>query len=145
MKARNLTQSELATKLNVSDKTVSKWETAKGYPNISLLEPIANVIHSTGEFAASCHGVQLVPELAECSDENHKILVDRIEDEYYVQINHDMTKEHYISFIAALASDGSAIIGRKLRLYLQIGIVSRDSSARTEMFGRFLLVRLHLG
>ena len=27
-----LTQSELAEKLNVSDKTVSKWETAKGYP-----------------------------------------------------------------------------------------------------------------
>ena len=38
----NLTQSELATILNVSDKAVSKWETAKGYPDISLLEPIAN-------------------------------------------------------------------------------------------------------
>ena len=38
-----LTQSELATKLNVSDKAISKWETAKGYPDISLLEPIANV------------------------------------------------------------------------------------------------------
>ena len=38
----NLTQSELAMILNVSDKAVSKWETAKGYPDISLLEPIAN-------------------------------------------------------------------------------------------------------
>ena len=38
-----LTQSELAAKLNVSDKAISKWETAKGYPDISLLEPIANV------------------------------------------------------------------------------------------------------
>lgn len=37
-----LTQSELAAKLNVSDKAISKWETAKGYPDISLLEPIAN-------------------------------------------------------------------------------------------------------
>ena len=37
------TQAELAEKLNVSDKTVSKWETAKGYPDITLLEPIANV------------------------------------------------------------------------------------------------------
>lgn len=37
----NLTQSELAAILNVSDKTVSKWETAKGYPDISLLESIA--------------------------------------------------------------------------------------------------------
>ena len=39
----NLTQAELAEQLGVSDKTVSKWETAKGYPDISLLEPIAKV------------------------------------------------------------------------------------------------------
>lgn len=39
----HLTQAELAQKLNVSDKTVSKWETAKGYPDITLLEPIAEV------------------------------------------------------------------------------------------------------
>ena len=38
-----LTQAELAAKLNVSSKTISKWETAKGYPDISLLEPIAKV------------------------------------------------------------------------------------------------------
>lgn len=37
------TQAELAKKLNVSDKTISKWETAKGYPDISLIEPIASV------------------------------------------------------------------------------------------------------
>ena len=39
----HLTQAELAEKLNISDKTVSKWETAKGYPDISLLEPIAKI------------------------------------------------------------------------------------------------------
>ena len=39
----NLTQLDLANKLNVSDKTISKWETGKGYPDISLLEPIAKV------------------------------------------------------------------------------------------------------
>ena len=36
-----LTQAQLAEKLCVSDKTISKWETAKGYPDITLLEPIA--------------------------------------------------------------------------------------------------------
>ena len=143
----NLTQSELATILNVSDKAVSKWETAKGYPDISLLEPIANafgisitellsgnaitnmnvsanmlrskfyvcpvcgnVIHSMGEMTISCHGVQLLPETAELSDENHMILIERVEDEYYVQINHEMTKTHYISFVAALSLDGMQII-----------------------------------
>lgn len=38
---KNLTQSQLAERIGVSDKTVSKWETGKGYPDISLLEPIA--------------------------------------------------------------------------------------------------------
>ena len=37
----DFTQAELAKKLSVSDKTISKWETGKGYPDISLLEPIA--------------------------------------------------------------------------------------------------------
>ena len=69
-----------------------------------------NVVHSMGELSLSCHGVQLIPEIAELSDENHEILVERIEDEYYVQIDHEMTKNHYISFIAALSSDGLQII-----------------------------------
>ncbi len=38
-----LTQAELAERLFVSDKTVSKWENGKGYPDITLLEPIASV------------------------------------------------------------------------------------------------------
>lgn len=140
---QKLTQAELAEKLNVSDKTISKWETAKGYPDITLLESIAavfgismtelisgnaisnenrsanmlrskfyvcpvcgNVVHSTGELTISCHGIQLMPESMEVSDENHQIHIERIEDEYFVQIEHEMTKKHYISFIAALSSDG---------------------------------------
>lgn len=39
--ARELTQAQLAAQLFVSDKTVSKWETAKGLPDISLVEPLA--------------------------------------------------------------------------------------------------------
>ena len=38
---KQFTQAELAEQLSVSNKTISKWETAKGYPDISLLEPIA--------------------------------------------------------------------------------------------------------
>lgn len=137
-----LTQAELATKLNVSDKTISKWETAKGYPDISLLEPIAkifgisitelisgnavsnvnvsanvmrskfyvcpvcgNIIQSMGEAVIHCHGVLLMPCQAEETDENHKIFIERVEDEYYVRVEHDMKKEHYISFIAGLSTD----------------------------------------
>ena len=39
--ARNLTQAELADQIGVSSKTVSKWETAKGLPDITLLQPLA--------------------------------------------------------------------------------------------------------
>ena len=137
-----LTQAELADKLNVSSKAISKWETAKGYPDISLLEPIAkvfgvsitelisgnavqnvnvsanmlrskfyvcpvcgNIIHTMGEAVIHCHGVLLTPCQAEETDEDHKIFIERVEDEYYVRIEHDMTKQHYVSFIAALSSD----------------------------------------
>lgn len=146
----HLTQSELAGKLCVSDKTISKWETAKGYPDISLLEPIAkvfgisitelilgnevsnvnisanmmrskfyvcpvcgNIIHCMGEAVINCHGVLLTPWEAEETDEAHKIFIERVEDEYYVRIEHDMTKKHYISFVAALSSDHIQMI----RLY----------------------------
>ena len=64
-----------------------------------------NVIHTMGEVVIHCHGIQLTPCQAEITDENHMISVEKIEDEYYVQIKHEMTKSHYISFIAALSSD----------------------------------------
>lgn len=38
---RKLTQSQLAELIYVSDKTISKWETGKGLPDISLIEPLA--------------------------------------------------------------------------------------------------------
>ena len=137
-----LTQLQLAEKLGVSDKTISKWETAKGYPDITLLEPIAdafsvsvtelisgntvtnsnvsanmmrsrffvcpvcgNIIHGMGEAVIHCHGVQLQPEEAEETDEEHRVFVERVEDEDYVRIEHEMNKRHFISFIAAVSSD----------------------------------------
>jgi len=144
---KHLTQAELAEKLCVSDKAISKWETGKGYPDISLLEPLAkilgvsiaelisgnavhnvnlsanmlrshfyvcpvcgNVIHSMGEAVLHCHGILLSPCQAEETNENHMIFVERVEDEYYVHMEHDMTKEHYISFVAALSSDKMQMI-----------------------------------
>ena len=41
---RHLTQADLALKLDVSSKTVSKWETGKGLPDISLLQPLAQAL-----------------------------------------------------------------------------------------------------
>ena len=41
---KRLTQAELAEKIGVSSKTISKWETAKGLPDISLLQPLAQAL-----------------------------------------------------------------------------------------------------
>ncbi len=41
-KKKNLTQKDLAEKLYVSDKTVSKWERGLSMPNVVLLIPIAD-------------------------------------------------------------------------------------------------------
>ena len=64
-----------------------------------------NVIHSMGEAVIYCHGVLMTTAEPEETNENHRILIERTEDEYYVRINHTMTKNHYISFIAAQSSD----------------------------------------
>lgn len=42
--AKELTQAELATRIGVTDKAVSKWETGKGLPDVTLLEPLARAL-----------------------------------------------------------------------------------------------------
>jgi len=41
---KGLTQQQLAEKLAVSDKAISRWETGRGYPDISLIEPLAGAL-----------------------------------------------------------------------------------------------------
>ena len=139
---KNLTQAELAKQIGVSDKAISKWETSKGLPDISLLQPLAkalgvsvielmngeqitnkntaanllhspiyvcpvcgNVIHSTGNAVISCCGVTLPALEAEEIDSEHDLIIENIEDEQFITIEHPMTKQHYISFIVYVTSD----------------------------------------
>ncbi len=46
-KAKKYTQRELADKLNISDKTISKWERGNGFPEVSLLLPLCNELEIT--------------------------------------------------------------------------------------------------
>ncbi len=140
--SKQLTQAELAERLGVSNKSVSKWETAKGLPDISLIEPLAkelgvsvlelmsgktienkntsanilrsrfyvcpvcgNIIRTTGETVISCCGIVLPPLDAEEPDEMHRLTIENVEDEHFITIHHDMTKSHFISFVAHLTSD----------------------------------------
>ena len=43
-KENGLTQKQLADRIGVSNATISKWETAKGFPDISLIEPLAEAL-----------------------------------------------------------------------------------------------------
>lgn len=143
---KHITQLQLAEKLNVSDKAVSRWETGRGYPDVTLIEPLAralgvsvtelfagqdvvntnrafqmlrmkfyvcpicgNLIQSAGEAVVSCCGISLPALEAEDADREHACTAERIEDEYYVHLSHEMSREHHISFIAALRDDGAEI------------------------------------
>lgn len=46
-KEKNMTQSELANKLQISDKTVSKWENGRGMPDLSLIKPLCDILGIT--------------------------------------------------------------------------------------------------
>lgn len=144
---KKMTQEELAQKIFVTSKAVSKWETGKGFPDVGLLESLGkaldvsviellsgeditnlnkscnmakgkfyvcpvcgNVILTTGEAVISCCGITLPPLEAEDPDEGHSLNVETVEDEYYVTMKHPMTKEHYISFIAAVSDQGVQLV-----------------------------------
>ena len=77
-----------------------------------------NVIQATGEAVISCCGITLPPLEIEEAESNanaaretevtvpHQLHIETVEDEYYVSTDHPMTKEHYISFIAAVYDNG---------------------------------------
>ena len=139
---KGITQAQLADLIGISSKAVSKWETAKGLPDITLIEPLAkalsvsvmelisgdmvinknissnilrskfyvcpicnNIMRTVGDAVISCCGINLPPLEAEETDDHHQITIEKVENEHFVMVNHDMTKEHFISFIAFLTCD----------------------------------------
>ena len=182
---KKMTQEELAEKIFVSSKAVSKWETGQGFPDISLMEPLAkaldisviellsgedvrnrnrssnvsrakfyvcpvcgNVIQSIGEAVISCCGITLPPAIPEPADDAralpdpadearttpepaddaHSMNIEIVEDEYYVTLDHPMTKDHYISFIAALSDQGIQFV----KLYPEGNAEARFKRNRVE-------------
>ena len=172
---KKMTQEELAEKIFVSSKAVSNWETGQGFPDISLMEPLAkaldisviellsgedvknrnrssnvsrakfyvcpvcgNVIQSIGEAVISCCGITLPPAIPEpandaraipdSADDVHSMNIEIVEDEYYVTLDHPMTKDHYISFIAALSDQGIQFV----KLYPEGNAEARFKRNRVE-------------
>lgn len=141
-KEKGLTQKQLADAMNISDKTISKWERGLGCPDVSLLHELSNILNvniekillgdlnpnnsdggnmkkikfyvcptcgniitSTGEGEISCCGRKLNPLIAKPSDEQHHLNIETIENDYYITFSHDMSKSHYLNFIAYVGFD----------------------------------------
>ncbi len=137
---KSLTQEDLAGRIHVSAKAVSKWETGRGLPDISLLEPLAkalnvsvielmngapvrnrngagnmlrgrfylcpvcgNTVQAAGDAVVSCCGITLPPLEKEEDDGEHRIRAEISDGEWYVTVDHPMTKEHRIVFLAAVS------------------------------------------
>ncbi len=64
-----------------------------------------NVLYASGNAVISCCGVTLPPLEAENCDEEHKVTIEDVEDEHFITVHHEMTKGHFISFIARVTTD----------------------------------------
>ena len=67
-KAMGWTQKELAEKLHVTDKAVSKWERGLSYPDVTLLEPLATAFGMGVTELVSCKRGELSPAPAQWAD-----------------------------------------------------------------------------
>ena len=146
-KEKNMTQKQLADFMNISDKTISKWERGLGCPDVSLLPELSqllgvnieeillgkiefnqiiggnmkkitfyvcpqcnNLMTATGDANISCCGKKLEALVAEKATDSHRLTIEPVEDELYVSSFHEMTKEHYISFVAYVTGDRVFIV-----------------------------------
>ena len=141
-KTKGMTQKQVADKLGVLPKTVSKWETGRGFPDVSTISALADILgvsektilsgdlnanseeavnmkktkfyvcpdcgslmQGTGNSQVVCCGKTLEPLKSSVTDDAHKINISEIEDDYYIEFDHKMTKEHYISFVSYVRFD----------------------------------------
>lgn len=141
-KAKGMKQKQVADKLGILPKTVSKWETGPGFPDVSTVSALADILgvsektilsgdleqnlestnnmkrtkfyvcpccgcfmQGTGNGQVVCCGKQLESLKAVSADDEHTINISEIEDDYYIEFNHEMTKEHYISFVSYVRFD----------------------------------------
>ena len=148
-KDQGLTQRQLAAAMNISEQAVSKWERGLGFPDVSLLPELSevlgvspetvlsgemdandlvggnmkklkfyvcptcgNLITATVEAAVSCCGKKLRPMELQKAGAEEKLKVELIEQDYFITTDHEMTKDHYITFVALLTGD--SLMLRKL-------------------------------
>lgn len=69
-----------------------------------------NIVTSAHESNITCCGKVLTQLKAKPADEVHFLNVENVEDDYYITFPHEMTKEHYLTFLAYVCSDRVLLI-----------------------------------
>ena len=64
-----------------------------------------NILHAVGDAEIRCCGTALSALDAQEIDSAHALLIEYVENEHFVRVDHDMTKSHYISFLSYVTSD----------------------------------------
>ena len=68
-KELGLTQGELGQKLNVTDKAISRWERCVGFPDINLLEPLADALQISIQELMQCEQIKTEEKAVEMKSE----------------------------------------------------------------------------
>jgi len=105
--------SDLSAILGVDMKQMMEGEIISNKPDSGNIEKVrfyvcpscGNILVSTGSASIFCCGRQLEYLLPSDPSTAPKITVEEMDTDYYVTLDHPMTKEHYISFVAAVKSD----------------------------------------
>ena len=100
------TKQLLDGKLGINQKSSGNLKKIKLY----YCERCGGIYTAIGNGKINCCGYELNPLSAKAADDMHKITVSEVEDEYFIEWNHPMTKQHYISFAAAITDDSCKII-----------------------------------
>lgn len=90
-KEQSLSQKELAEKLMVTDKAVSKWETGRGLPDVSLLQPLSDALGIT--VSELLNGERLEVK----DNESDKNIIKKLKIKKYIRLSVEVV----ISFIFA--------------------------------------------
>ena len=97
-KAKNLTQLELAEKIFVSEKTISKWETGKGFPDTSLIVPLCEVLEISANELLSGEEINDEKDYKEKAEKNLIELKDE-----QLKTNKVLLRAEYFIIVASIA------------------------------------------
>ena len=146
-KEKNLTQKQVADLLGISPKTVSKWETGHGFPDVSTISMLADILgvsektllcggikqniqevgnikrlkfyvcpycgsfmQGVGENQVICCGKPIEALAVKVADEGHSPTVSEMDNDFYIEFDHEMTKDLFISFVAYVGFDRSLFV-----------------------------------